>query len=54
MTLTVSLLLLLVVGALVYALASNPKLAEMGRLMYACALLAICFAHPWIEAAIRR
>ncbi len=33
---------LCVVGALVYALAANPKACEMGRLMFACSLLAIC------------
>lgn len=37
------LLILLVVGLLVYALASNGKTVEIGRLLFACALLVICF-----------
>lgn len=37
------LLLILIIGVLVYALASNPKVQELGRLAYACSLLAICF-----------
>jgi hypothetical protein len=32
-------LLVLVVGALVYALAANPKLQEMGRIAYFVGLL---------------
>lgn len=36
-------LFLAVAGLLIYALAANPKAAEIGRLMFACALLAICF-----------
>jgi sugar/nucleoside kinase (ribokinase family) len=37
-------LLVAVAGALVYALAANPKLAEMGRLAFACGVLALMFA----------
>lgn len=37
-------LLLAIVGALVYGLASNGKAAEIGRLAYACGLLALAFA----------
>lgn len=33
-------LLVCVVGLLMYALCVNPKLAEIGRLAYACGLLA--------------
>ncbi len=33
-------LLVAVIGCLVYALSSNPKLAELGRLAFACGLLA--------------
>ena len=33
-------LLVCVIGALMYALCVNPKLAEMGRLAFACGLLA--------------
>jgi Na+/phosphate symporter len=35
--------LVAVAGALVYALATNPKLSEMGRLMFGCGLLVCCF-----------
>lgn len=37
-------LLIALAGMLVYALASNPKVAELGRLAFACGLLALCFA----------
>ena len=37
-------ILLIVVGALVYALSSNAKGAEMGRLTFACGMLALAFA----------
>lgn len=33
-------LLVCIVGALVYALSVNPKMQELGRLAYACGLLA--------------
>jgi hypothetical protein len=33
-------LLIAIIGALVYALAGNPKLAELGRLSFAVGLLA--------------
>ena len=33
-------LLVALVGVLMYALCVNPKLAEIGRLMFACGLLA--------------
>lgn len=33
-------LLVCIVGLLMYALCVNPKLAEIGRLAYACGLLA--------------
>lgn len=36
------LLILLVVGLLVYSI-GNSKVAEIGRLIFACALIAICF-----------
>jgi len=40
-------LLVLVVGALVYALASNAKVQEMGRIAFFCGLfwLVAMFAH---------
>ncbi len=37
-------LLVAVTGALIYALAANPKLSEMGRLAFACGVLALMFA----------
>jgi len=33
-------LLVAVIGLLMYALSANPKLQEIGRLSYACGLLA--------------
>lgn len=43
-------LLCAIIGALIYALAANPKAAEMGRLLFACGvlatLLAIGMSHP--------
>ncbi len=35
--------LVAVVGALVYALSANPKLAQMGLVAYACGLLVALF-----------
>jgi Na+/phosphate symporter len=35
--------LLIVVGVLIYALATNPKVAEIGRLMCAAGFFAIAF-----------
>jgi len=35
--------LLAIVGALIYALAANPKAAELGRLMCAAGLFALAF-----------
>lgn len=37
-------LIVCVIGVLMYALCANPKLAEIGRLAFACGLLALCFA----------
>lgn len=31
------------VGILMYALSANPKLQEIGRLMFAASIFAICF-----------
>lgn len=42
MTLYVSLLVLCVLGLLVYVLASKAEVKELGRLAFACALLALC------------
>lgn len=54
MTITLSLVVLAVIGLLVYALATNPKAAEIGRLLFACALLALCLSHPWVQVAAAR
>ncbi len=35
-------LLILVVGLLLYALSSNAKVAELGRLAFVCGLLVVC------------
>ena len=36
--------LCIILGALMYGLAANPKVAEMGRLLFACAVLAVLLA----------
>lgn len=33
--------LVMLAGVLMYALCTNPKLADIGRIMFACGLLAI-------------
>ncbi len=33
-------LLIAILGLLIYALVANPKLAEIGRIMFGCGLLA--------------
>jgi Na+/phosphate symporter len=40
MPIYVSSLLVLVIGLLMYALATNPKVSEIGRIMFAFGLLA--------------
>lgn len=37
-------LLVCIIGLLVYALAANPKVQELGRLAYGCGLLVTLFA----------
>ncbi len=37
-------LLVAIIGLLLYLLAANAKVAEVGRLMFACGLLALMFA----------
>lgn len=37
-------LLIALAGVLLWALAGNPKVAEIGRIMFFCGLLAMCFA----------
>lgn len=41
--------LLAVVGVVTYALASNGKVAELGRIAFFCGLLVLC----WVLAAAR-
>ncbi len=41
-------LLVLILGALVYALASNPKVCEMGRLAFFAGLLVLV----WVMARV--
>lgn len=38
-------ILFMVVGALMYALCANPKLAELGRLMFQAGAIAVCIAY---------
>jgi hypothetical protein len=42
MTISITLLVLMLVGLLIYAFAQG-KLSEVGRIMFFCALLALCF-----------
>lgn len=39
-------LLVALVGAFLYALAGNPKLSEIGRIMFFCGLLAFLLGLP--------
>ena len=41
-------------GILIYALASNPKLVEVGRIMFFCGLLAACLVVRGISIALPR
>lgn len=45
MALAIIPILLIIVGALMYGLSSNPKLAEIGRLMLAAGLFALAFQY---------
>ena len=36
--------IILIVGLLMYVLAANPKVSEIGRIMFFCGLVALCFA----------
>jgi Na+/phosphate symporter len=36
------LLVLIILGLLFYALATNPKIQQLGLVTYGCALLAVC------------
>jgi hypothetical protein len=39
-------LLVCIVGALIYAFATNPKLSEIGRMSFWCGLLAFLLTAP--------
>lgn len=45
-------LLVALIGVLMYALCVNPKLAEIGRLMFACGVLAFLLVAPGHELGI--
>lgn len=46
-------LLVSTIGVLMYALCSNPKLAEIGRLAFACGLLAFLINGERVIEAMR-
>ncbi len=47
-------LLVALIGILMYALCTNPKLAEIGRLMFACGLLAFLFSGGAVLSVLHR
>lgn len=46
-------LLVLIVGLLMYALAVNPKIQEIGRIMFAFGLLALLLGSDKLVALLR-
>jgi Na+/phosphate symporter len=42
MTISIFAVVLAVVGAFIFALSSNPKASELGRIMFFCGLFALC------------
>lgn len=46
-------LLFALIGVLMYALCANPKLAEIGRLMFACGLLAFLLTSSHLLTVIK-
>jgi Na+/phosphate symporter len=42
MTVSIIAVVMAVLGALIFALATNPKLSEIGRIMFFCGLLVAC------------
>lgn len=46
-------LLVAVIGVLIYALCTNPKLAEIGRLMFGCGLLAFLLAGRYFLNVVK-
>jgi hypothetical protein len=47
-------LLVALIGVLMYALCTNPKLAEIGRIMFFCGLLAFLFTGGAMVSVIHR
>ena len=47
-------LLVALIGILMYALCTNPKLAEIGRLMFVCGLLAFLFSGGAVLSVLHR
>lgn len=45
MLITIVPVLAMVIGALMYALCANPKLAELGRLMFQGGVIAVCLTY---------
>lgn len=52
MTITLSLIVMAVLGVLLYAF-TNGKLSEVGRIVFFCALLALCFGAAPHMAKLR-
>jgi Na+/phosphate symporter len=46
-------LIVLIVGLLMYALATNPKIQEIGRIMFAFGLLALLLGADKVVSLIR-
>lgn len=42
MVISIFAVIVALVGVLMYALSANPKLVEVGRIMFFCGLLAVC------------
>jgi len=45
--------LVLIIGLLMYALSANPKLQEIGRIMFAFGLLALLLSGAQVVAAFK-
>lgn len=46
-------ILILIIGLLLYGYANNPKLAEIGRIMFGCAMLALLFGADRVVQVLR-
>ncbi len=42
-------LLVMLIGLLMYALAANPKLQEIGRIMFFCGLFVLLSSGSWAK-----